>query len=408
MPLCLAWIEPGEQMRGTQFILLAWASGLASLLPTPIAHAVGTNPSVPYYEIHQPYVSPRALGMGNAFSTMADDYATLFYNPAGLARLREGNLNLAVTAGLDGKVQQFYEDINKNLDTNTSAADLATLIAANYGNHYYTRLTPVSAVYARPNWGFAIIPADLSVSLGIHQQVGPSIEVTAFNDTTLAFGFAKSVKNIGQDKLSFGMTVKPIWRAYYAQLVPAPQLATDKEIVRADLAQEGATVDGDIGALWTPAPAEKGFFSFFKYAKPTLGLVVRNVADYGFTIKTRYINELEQAPPNLERRVDAGTMFELPSFWVFRPRLTFDERDIGARNFTFKKGSHAGFELGWKVRSWLHGGYRVGLNQGYWTAGVSLGLGVFLLDVATWGEEVGTSAAPEENRRYMARASLDF
>src|ERR1700712_1794589 len=29
------------------------------------------NQSVPYYQIYQPYVSPRALGMGNAFTAVA-------------------------------------------------------------------------------------------------------------------------------------------------------------------------------------------------------------------------------------------------------------------------------------------------------------------------------------------------
>ena len=37
-------------------------------------------------KLNNSYTSFRALGMGNAFTAVADDYSSLFYNPAGLAR----------------------------------------------------------------------------------------------------------------------------------------------------------------------------------------------------------------------------------------------------------------------------------------------------------------------------------
>ncbi|MCB0343255.1 MAG: hypothetical protein KDD59_13500, partial [Bdellovibrionales bacterium] len=46
------------------------------------------------FSIHQEYTSTRALGMGNAFSAVAEDYNALFYNPAALARRKDGNLHM--------------------------------------------------------------------------------------------------------------------------------------------------------------------------------------------------------------------------------------------------------------------------------------------------------------------------
>jgi hypothetical protein len=370
--------------------------------------ADAASQAVPDYQIYQPYVSPRALGMGNAFTAVADDYSALFYNPAGLARLQEGEFNMFIGAAIDGKSQQFTKDLDTAMNSNTATTDLSALIANNYGNHFYTRTPTIGIAWVRPKWGFAIIPADLSLDLSIHQEVGPAINVVATNDSTIAFGLAKNLKNTGDHKVSIGMTLKTIYRAYYAQAVPAAQLATDQQVFRTDIAEEGATIDADIGTLWTPPVPTSGMFHWLRFAQPTFAFVVRNVGDYGFPIGTTFINDTHQRPPNLGRRFDVGSKFELPKWWVFTPRLTADERDMSSRNFTVTKGSHLGLELDWKVRSWLHGGYRMGLNQGYWTGGISAALGVFLLDFATWGEEVGTTDSPQENRRYMARASLDF
>ena len=83
-------------------------------------------------------------------------------------------------------------------------------------------------------------------------------------------------------------------------------------------------------------------------------------------------------------------------------------RDMGSRYASTKKCLHLGAELLWRVGSALHGGYRIGLSQGYMTAGLSATLGVFQLDVATYSEELGTTDAPRDSRRYIAKASLEF
>jgi hypothetical protein len=110
----------------------------------------------------------------------------------------------------------------------------------------------------------------------------------------------------------------------------------------------------------------------------------------------------------LERRFDIGTKFDLPDFWVFDPKFAFDIRDMGHRNWTWLKGLHAGTEMYWKMSRWWKGHWSVGINQGYMSAGFGARLAIFQLDLATWGEEVGTSDSRQESRRYIAEMSLDF
>ncbi|MBK7961582.1 MAG: hypothetical protein IPK04_10540 [Bdellovibrionales bacterium] len=67
--------------------------------------------------IHHQYVSPRALGMGNAFVAVANDYNALFYNPAGLARLENGEVNLSMDFGATDSFSAFAKDVSNAAKT---------------------------------------------------------------------------------------------------------------------------------------------------------------------------------------------------------------------------------------------------------------------------------------------------
>ena len=355
------------------------------------------------FSIHQQYVSPRALGMGNAFIGLADDHNALLYNPAGLARLEEGEINLGIAAMLDSKVVKFKNDIDASSKSG-NVSDVTTLLSNNFGNYYGARAT-VGSQWARPKWGLAIIPVDLSVNLSIHQIGGAALDVIAVQDTTIAYGRGWDVKWFQHDRMSLGVTGKFIYRGYYNRSLLASDLAMSSDILRASDAKEGFTADADIGSLWTPKISST---SWWRFLRPSVGFVIRNVADYGFTQNFHLIDKNSGQAPKLGRRYDLGTAWELPDWWIFKTRALADIRDMGATNFTFKKGSHLGAEFIWKIRSWWRGGWRVGLNQGYFTAGFTGKLGIFNLDIATYAEEVGPSDSPIASRRYVAKASLDW
>jgi len=373
-------------------------AGILTVLFSAPAYAVKSLD----FTIHQDFTSTRALGMGNAFIAVADDENAMFYNPAGLAFRKEGHFHGMLRGGADPDIfslQKEIDNANKQADKDQAMADL---IASKYGEHYYTRAT-IGGIYVRPRWGFGFIPADVSLDVDVHQQVGPALNVNAYIDSTFATSYSRPVSWFKGHTISWGTTVKAVHRVHAGQSILAAQLVDGKEVFDKDDANEGLTVDADLGILWKLKPT-----GFMRRLKPSFAFVVRNVADYGYFTKFNLISDQSGDPPKLGRRFDLGSKWQMPHFWVFDPHLAVDVRDMGDPNWSYLKGFHAGMELYWTMYKWWKGHWSVGCNQGYWTAGIGARLAWFQFDFATFGEEVGTSDARKENRRYMLELSLDI
>lgn len=365
------------------------------------------------FRIHHQYQSLRALGMGDAFVAVANDYSAIFYNPAGLARRTDGQVNLSFDLGATPKFTAISDEIKTAQETpgNQSDKDQAVMdvINKNAGNTYGIRLMGPSGIWVRPNWGLAVLPADVSVQMDLHNQVGPTINTTVYADTTIAYAYARDYDWIPDSRFSLGITGKFVNRGYFSKPLMAVQLATESQIIKKEDLQEGYTVDADIGALWTPNIPSEGWLSWLALTKPTFGAVIRNVGELGFGQSLKLLNkEKTAAPEKLYRVLDVGSRWEYPELWIFSGRGTLDIRDIGHPLFSIKKGLHLGFEFDWTVASWWKGRYNVGLSQGYLTGGIGAQLGWFNLDLVTYAEDVGPYNFPQESRMYMARFNMDF
>lgn len=358
------------------------------------------------FTIHQEYTSTRALGMGNAFTAVADDHSAMFYNPAALAWRKDGHLRMLLRGGTTIDSFELFDEIDKVGDKPESEQPQAysDLITSHYGDHFYYRIPTIGAVWARPGWGIALIPADLSLDVGVHRQVGPALNINLYVDTTLAFAYAKKLKWFGKrHQVSWGTTVKTMHRIHVGEALSAGALAQGQDLFDTSHANEGLTADLDLGFYWKP-PAN----GFMRHMAPSFALVGRNLIDYGFKQNLHFIDENSGEPPKLQRRLDVGSNWDLPNVWVFDPHFAVDVKDIFHENWTPRKGAHAGFELYWKMFNWWKGHWSVGVNQMYWTAGFGARLAWFQLDLCSFGEEVGTDANPKESRRYMAEMALDF
>lgn len=365
------------------------------------------------FRIHHQYQSLRALGMGDAFVAVANDYSALFYNPAGLARRTDGQVNLSFGLGATPKFMDISKEIqdaqNTTGDESAKQQALIDVINNNAGNTYGLRLTAPNGIWVRPNWGIAVIPADVTVQMDLHNQVGPAINTTVYADSTIAYGYARDYDWIPDSRFSLGVTGKFVNRGYASKPVSVMEAAVDPNLIKEEDLMEGYTVDADIGALWTPNIPSEGWLSWLSLAKPTFGAVVRNVAELGFGQSLKLINKNKtEAPEKLYRVLDVGSRWEYPSMWIFGGRGTLDIRDIGHPLFSFKKGLHVGFEFDWTVASWWKGHYAVGLSQGYLTGGVGMQMGWFNLDAVTYSEDVGPYDFPQESRMYMVQLNLDF
>jgi hypothetical protein len=65
---------------------------------------------------------------------------------------------------------------------------------------------------------------------------------------------------------------------------------------------------------------------------------------------------------------------------------------------------HAGFEVNFSDFFFLRGG----MNQGYWTAGVEFATRFFQLQASSYGQEVGTTSATIEDRRWVGSFAIRF
>lgn len=375
--------------------------------PMAYANSISTT-------IHHQYQAPRALGMGDAFIAVANDYTAMFYNPAGLARREDGQINLSMSyAGTSGAMTFYneYKDIESSTQTETQKQTAyLQLIQKHYGDVYSLRLSPLEAAWVRPKWGVALIPADLSVEFAMHQGFGPVINTTVYADTTLGISYADDLHWFDYGRFSWGLTGKFVNRGFFSKSISAIDLASSTQIVKKEDLLEGYTVDADLGFLWTPELPDSGMWSVLRLARPTFGAVVRNVAETGFGQSMKLFNKTAQTdkPEKLYRVVDLGSRWEYPSLWIFSGRGVLDVRDLNHPDFSWRKGLHAGLEFDWTVASWWKGQYRVGISQGFWTAGLSAELGIFNLDLVSYADDVGTVNTPVESRVYATRLNLDF
>lgn len=366
------------------------------------------------YRIHQQYQSPRALGMGNAFVAIANDYSALFYNPAGLAFRENQELNLSFDIGATEAFVTFGKDISAAAATKGSETDkqnaIFSAIQKQYGKSFGGRLTGPNGIWVGEGWGIGFIPIDISVELTPNQPI--AVSSTIYMDTTFAFGWADTFKDIENAKASWGVTGKVINRGSFSKSVDAIELAADSNFIKTSDLKEGYFVDADIGFLYKPhIPDDDSVMTLFRLARPTFGAVIKNVIDADAMGSFKLINKdasSESKPSKLTRVIDIGSRWEYPSVWIFGGRGALDIKNILHPAFNLRKGLHLGFEFDWTMTSWWKGNYRFGLSQGYFTAGLSALFTWFNLDLVTYSEDVGTFNSPKENRLYLARFNMNF
>ncbi len=335
----------------------------------------------------------RPLGMGNAFVAVADDYNALFYNPAGMARIKEWDgefLNPFLAVSKNTK--QFINDAMDLQDsTGDKTKNILNFIEGQSGKSQYVALGFTPHLIFK-NFGFGIGAELISATASLHRY--PSVELEVGPRLIIPVSFAL---NFLEDRLSVGMSLKARVRGgvnHEFSIQDIEALKNDDKNKTGpkleDYAEGGVGYGADFGILFTPVKA----------MEPTIGLSVTDVG--GTTYKKLDVGGEAVSTPEMELpSVNVGVSLKPLQAGNSYVLTAVDFHSIN-QPISFSKKLNLGSEFGYGKIIKL----QAGLHHGYMTAGLQFDVGLFNIRAVTYAEELGTVAGTVEDRRYALQLKL--
>lgn len=328
-------------------------------------------------ELFETNQSVRALGMGNAYTTVVDDKDSLFYNPAGLSKIEGINWTfIGIRAGANGI--EAAQDANEARDE----TKLFDVIRRYYGKNLWAGLGAKAAL-TLPGFAFAAYDS-AEISAYLSNPAFPSLNLRVLND----YGFATGIGFSLLPGVDVGFVANRITRFGSAFPIGVSTLGSlSNEELRNQISNQGTGYSGSFGVNFTlPTPV-----------KPTFSFVWKNIGQTTFTKDSG-----QRAPPVLldEMVAGFGVLIDLPGIDI-RPSL--DVKHINKWDEQAGKKIHFGTEISLPFID-----LRGGIHQGYYTAGVGVDLEFLRVDAATYGVELGEYPGQLEDRRYVVEATLEL
>lgn len=337
----------------------------------------------PYGSFHR---GVRPLGMGGAFTAVADDENALFYNPAGLSSMNHLKLGLVnPLVEISDNTIDLKDDLD-DIDTDNSD-EVAELLRKHVGNHQHARVSLF------PYAGFQLAKAGVMVGglvqaeadADIRNPVYPEAHIDYIQDVALMAGAGLGVPLTG---LRVGATLKGIRRESLSEVYTADDIADENFDDRFDDdLVSGSGVGLDIGAIYT--------LPFIDFVKTDVALAIQNIPqlDLGDAV-------------DMKTQANFGLAIEksLAKFKLIGAMDYLDLTNNVGEDSDFAKHLHFGVEL----QTPLFFSVRAGINQGYFTAGATVDFRFLRLDFAAYTEEVGAYAGQRDDQRYVAQISFGW
>ncbi|MFH1380072.1 MAG: hypothetical protein ABII23_07325 [bacterium] len=379
----------------------------------------------------------RPLGMGGAFTALADDQNAVFYNPAALTQ-REGSLLTAfefpITVSED--FLEFYDFIDSEQDNlekfdELTAAKQTELIReinndiSKLSNRLVLgpQVNYLSGGQGLFNWGVGLYTKfDAQFRLRM-DMVTPSLDIATYGDVVFIVPLAKGWNDVtvpyfpGRSftipgKLSVGANYKRILRTSIVESRFDVTLMDSYE----PLPQFGDGWELDIASLYELN--RKWAFGL------TITDITRNKIKYGYVSEMQTANdgtvsltEKQSYVSSIPAEVNVGVAFRPQRFYYFpgkyldsgdRLTLLADVRDVlsaeeKVTEETFWAKLHLGAEYSWFLFQ-----FRGGLNQGYPTIGLGVSLLALKIDYAFFTDELGRFAGQRPQSNHMVSIALRF
>ncbi len=328
------------------------------------------------------YKGARPLGMGGAFTALSDDANALFYNPAGLANIKEPGVSL-IDLEIEGS-RGSYNFQKDALDVDTdNLKEVAGFLGEHIGDYGHIGAS-VFPNYTKPDFAFGLI-STVNSNIQVQNRQNPNLSVDAIADEGICTGYAQSFLD---NNLLIGSNLKYIYRESIENEYSVSDITTHdfKSRFRDDL-QSGSGVLLDLGIIYKIQSSQEG--------GPQEPLQV------GMSVNNLIGNKLGNAA-DLDPHVDLGVSKRIGDL-----TLAADYVDIFGQfpgDYDVAKRIHLGLEYSLTKIIRLRGG----VNQGYMTYGVGVEEKNIQFDVLSYAEEVGTHSGQQGDRRYMLRLGVGF
>lgn len=344
------------------------------------------------------YTSPRSVAMGGINTTTGNYAEALFANPARHAEVNtwkiiilelttETNLNLLKDSGEISKISS-----SSGSGTLSSTTNLM-------GNNQHGRFQLLSG-YFNPNFlgeiGIAfgyLASAQASVNINYTTDIANQIYLT----TGPVLGVSRKFLN---KTLSVGMNLHLLYRIASEGNIYSLSFLNGAKFSLQNFGKQGLGADADLGVYYRiPLP--------LRFMRIRTGGSLNNLMKNHYNAAFSLVRGVGNRPVNDDRVGNLGVRVDFADFhFLTAPLIALEMHQIGDTSKRFSVFKR--FHLGGETRVYQHFLFRLGLNQGYLSAGVGFDLPVFKFDLATYGEELTGVAGGSEDRRFIARLAFEI
>jgi hypothetical protein len=330
-------------------------------------------------ELPESGLSIRALGMGNAYTAVVDNYEALWYNPAALGRVKGINATLLdINAGLNG--ENAYKS-SQELSTSTAQG------LDKYNTIFGDQLSfgaGLKLAVVTPYFGVGAYDS-MNGLIELRNPTLPEFNIGAINDMGFIIGTAFP---IGPSSY-MGINAKKIIRSGNIGAYGISKFldGNTSSQIEPDLNRKGSGYGGDIGFVVTlPVPLNPTFSGVWK--------------DIGYTAFNKEPGYL--APPRIkdERILGMAAGFDVG---IIDMTAAVDYKHINENTENIGKKIHMGLEIGLPLID-----IRGGFSQGYYTMGATIDLWLMRFELAYYGVELGEYPGQDEDRRIQAQLIIDI
>ncbi len=332
-------------------------------------------------ELRENYQGVRALGMGGAFTALADDEQAIFYNPAGMAGITSSTFHVA-NCDL-GLAPSFFVNAAESVTAlkSLSGDSLNFLL----GNDFYSRGQCTSS-FTFPMFGIAYLYDAQAAFFGSNRSLPRlTLGYQFTSGVQAAFGFALGGKRKSKSELRLGIAVKSmVRRGGYKQVEIARLLNVSKSLLSEVTGNPGSGMGADLGSQYIHKVSSR--------LTGSLGLVYTDIGDTSFGAD----------PDPIVSNLSAGAALQFNPEGLFGANIAYDYRHI-LDVTDWRKKNHLGIEFRMPlVRVWA------GINQIYYSAGASLDLWLIRFAAITTAEELGSFARQHPLRKNILKIDVKF